>query len=103
MLEHWGDTQPQPVFQFVRVEDIAYDRRPGMQNVVYVVDSGRGADECRADNAFTSSNGRVWKLVLDPSDPTQGDCRFSILIEGDDAPVKAVERDPPAGQHRVDR
>ena len=41
--EHWGDAQPQRVFQFTRVEDIAYDRRPGMQNVVYVVDSGRGA------------------------------------------------------------
>ena len=43
VLEHWGDTQPKRVFQFMRVEDIAYDKRPGMQNVVYVVDSGRGA------------------------------------------------------------
>ena len=43
ILERWGDTQAQKVFEFVRVEDIAYDRRPGMQNVVYVVDSGRGA------------------------------------------------------------
>ena len=42
VLEHWGDTLTKPVFQFTRVEDIAYDRRPGMQNVVYVVDSGRG-------------------------------------------------------------
>ena len=86
-VEHWGDTQPQKVFQFVRVEDIAYDRRPGMQNVVYVVDSGRGATSA-GGNAFTSSNGRVWKLVLDKSDPTKV-TSFSILIEGDDAPVKA--------------
>jgi hypothetical protein len=87
VLERWGDTQPQRVFQFVRVEDIAYDRRPGMQNVVYVVDSGRGATSA-GGNAFTSSNGRIWKLVLDKSDPTKV-TSFSILIEGDDAPVKA--------------
>ena len=87
VLEHWGDTQAKPVFQFVRVEDIAYDRRPGMQNVVYVVDSGRGATSA-GGNAFTSSNGRVWKLVLDPNDPTKV-LSFSVLIEGDDAPVKA--------------
>ena len=84
VLEHWGDTlQPTNVFQFVRVEDIAYDKRPGMQNVVYVVDSGRGATSA-GGNAFTSSNGRVWKLVLDPNDPTKV-LSLSILIEGDDA------------------
>jgi len=88
VLEHWGDSQAQPVFQFVRVEDIAYDKRPGMQNVVYVVDSGRGSDSA-SGNAFASRNGRVWKLVLDPSDPTKV-TSFSLLIEGDDAPVKNV-------------
>ena len=41
VLEYWSDTHG--VFTFVRVEDIAYDKRPGMQNVVYVVDSGRGS------------------------------------------------------------
>ena len=75
------------VFQFVRVEDIAYDKRPGMQNVVYVVDSGRGATSA-GGNPFTSSNGRVWKLVLDKSDPTKV-TSLSVLIEGDDAAVKA--------------
>ena len=40
VLEYWSDINH--VFQFVRVEDIAYDKRPGMENVVYVVDSGRG-------------------------------------------------------------
>ena len=86
VLEHWGDTQAKPVFQFVRVEDIAYDKRPGMENVVYVVDSGRGA----SGPAGTSTNGRVWKLVLDKSDPTKV-TSFSILIEGDDKPVKAID------------
>ena len=60
-----------------------------MQNVVYVVDSGRGATSA-GGNPFTSSNGRVWKLVLDPNDPTRV-LSFSLLIEGDDAPVKAVD------------
>ena len=89
VLERWGDTQTQKVFEFVRVEDIAYDKRPGMQNVVYVVDSGRGATSA-GGNPFTSSNGRVWKLVLDKNDPTKV-TSFSILIEGDDKPVKAVD------------
>ena len=40
VLEYWSDTNN--VFQFVRIEDIAYDKRPGMENVVYLVDSGRG-------------------------------------------------------------
>ena len=40
VLEYWS--QLNNVFQFVRVEDLAYDKRPGMENVVYVVDSGRG-------------------------------------------------------------
>jgi hypothetical protein len=94
VLEHWGDTQlPQPVFQFVRVEDIAYDRRPGMQNVLYVVDSGRGTAEpappgLPSPQPNRSTNGRVWKLVLDKNDPTKV-TSFSILIEGDDAAVKA--------------
>ncbi|MCP9485973.1 MAG: PhoX family protein [Gaiellaceae bacterium MAG52_C11] len=74
------------VFQFVRVEDIAYDRRPHMQNVIYVADSGRGL--AGPTGPGISTNGRIWKLVLDPSDPTKV-LSLSILIEGDDASVKA--------------
>jgi hypothetical protein len=76
------------VFQFVRLEDVAYDKRPGMGNVVYIADTGRGATSA-GGNAFTSSNGRIWKLVLDPTDPTKV-LSLSILIEGDDAPVKTL-------------
>ena len=72
------------VFQFVRVEDIAYDRTD--ENVVYVADSGRGL--AGPTGPGISTNGRIWKLVLDPSDPTKV-LSLSILIEGDDAPVKA--------------
>lgn len=84
VLEHWSRIND--VFDFIRVEDIAYDKRPGMGNVVYVVDSGRGT----AGDPMTgrSTNGRTWKMTLDPSDPTQVD-RFEILIEGDDNPVKS--------------
>ena len=85
VLERWS--QLNHVFRFIRVEDIAYDRRPGMSNVVYVVDSGRGSSGDAADGK--STNGRIWKLVLDPSDATVV-TSFSIFIEGDDNPVKTV-------------
>ena len=88
VLEHWSDVNN--VFQFVRVEDIAYDKRPGMGNVVYIVDSGRGrrADQS-LDTNFRSTNGRVWKMVLDPDDPTKV-TSLTVFVEGDDNPVKTL-------------
>jgi hypothetical protein len=86
VLEHWGDLNN--VFQFVRLEDMAYDKRRGMSNVVYIADTGRGATSA-GGNPFISSNGRVWKLVLDRNDPTRV-TSLSVLIEGDDAPVKTL-------------
>ena len=85
VLEYWS--QLNNVFQFVRVEDIAYDKRPGMENVVYIVDSGRGT--AGAPGAGLSTNGRVWKMVLDPDDPTDV-TSLSILVEGDDSAVKTL-------------
>jgi hypothetical protein len=85
VLEYWSDLNN--VFQFVRVEDIAYDKRPGMQNVVYVVDSGRGT--AGDPLAGRSTNGRVWKMVLDPEDPTIV-TSLSLMVEGDDNPVKTL-------------
>ena len=85
VLQYWAATQD--AFQFVRVEDIAYDKRPGMQNVVYVVDSGRGSTGTPAPGL--STNGRVWKMVFDPSDPTKV-TSFSVFVEGDDSPVKTL-------------
>jgi hypothetical protein len=84
VLEYWSDTHG--VFQFVRVEDIAYDKRPGMGNVVYVVDSGRGSS---GQGAGISTNGRVWKMVLDPDHPTVV-TSLSVLVEGDDSVVKTL-------------
>lgn len=76
------------VFQFVRLEDIAYDKRPGMQNIVYIADTGRGSNAA-SGNAFASTNGRIWKVVLDPNDSTHV-LSLSILIEGDDNLVKTL-------------
>jgi hypothetical protein len=87
VLEYWSDINN--VFQFVRVEDIAYDKRPGMGNVVYVVDSGRGRTAAQSLDTpnFRSTNGRVWKMVLDPQDPTKV-TSLTVFVEGDDNPVK---------------
>ncbi len=84
VLEHWSDLND--VFQFVRIEDMAYDKRPGMQNVVYMADSGRGT--AGAPQPGRSTNGRIWKLVLDRKDPTKV-TSLSILIDGDTSPVKS--------------
>ena len=89
VLEYWSDINN--VFQFVRVEDIAYDKRPGMSNVVYIVDSGRGrrVTDTPVDTPFLSSNGRVWRMVFDKDDPTKV-TSLTVLVEGDDAPVKTL-------------
>ena len=86
VLEYWSDINN--VFQFVRVEDIAYDKRPGIENVVYIVDSGRGrrADQS-LDTNFRSTNGRVWQMVLHPEDPLRV-ISMRVFVEGDDNPVK---------------
>ena len=87
VLQHWSDLHD--VFQFVRVEDIAYDKRPGMSNVVYIADSGRGRTTAQSQDTpnFRSSNGRVWKMVLDRRDPTKV-TSLTVFVEGDDSPVK---------------
>jgi hypothetical protein len=90
VLERWS--QLNGVFRFVRLEDIAYDKRNGMSNVVYVVDSGRGTTGAASPvNTIPvkSTNGRIWKMVLDKTDPTKV-LSLSILIEGDDNPVKTI-------------
>jgi hypothetical protein len=89
VLEYWSDINN--VFQFVRVEDIAYDKRPGHGNTVYIVDSGRGRTAASSLDTpnFRSTNGRVWKMVLDPSDPTKV-TSLTVFAEGDDNPVKTL-------------
>jgi hypothetical protein len=73
------------VFDFIRIEDTAYDKRSNRSNVVYLADSGRGTTGT-ADPLTKSTNGRIWTLELDRKDPTKA--QISILIQGDDNPVK---------------
>ena len=92
VLQHWSDQNE--VFQFVRVEDVAYDKRPGMGNVVYIADSGRGRTGDPAlpegPHPFRSTNGRVWKMVFDKNDPKKV-TSLSVFVEGDDKPVKSPD------------
>jgi hypothetical protein len=90
VLEYWSDINH--VFQFVRVEDIAYDKRPGMGNVVYIVDSGRGRRPTESQDTpnFRSTNGRVWRMVLDRNDPTKV-TSLTVFVEGDDRPVQTLD------------
>ena len=92
VLEHWSDLND--VFQFTRIEDMAYDKRPGMGNVVYMADSGRGT--AGAPQLGRSTNGRIWKMVLDKNDPTKV-TSLTILIDGDTVPVKS-----PGAVHQPD-
>jgi hypothetical protein len=89
VLEYWSDINN--VFQFVRVEDIAYDKRPGMGTVVYIVDSGRGRRPTESLDTpnFRSTNGRVWRMVLDRNDPTKV-TSLTVFVEGDDNPVQTL-------------
>ncbi len=88
LLEHWSNTNN--VFQFIRVEDIAYDRDD--HNVVYVADTGEpralpdpATGRLRRGPAGTIGpwpNGRMFKFVFDRKDPTVVKS-LSILIDGD--------------------
>ena len=62
-----------------------------MGNVVYIVDSGRGRTAAQSLDTpnFRSTNGRVWKMVLDPNDPTKV-TSLTVFVEGDDNPVKTL-------------
>jgi len=89
-LEAWYNAND--AFQFIRVEDIAYDRTD--PNVVYFADTGEprastatsaGAGRLtRAGSTFRGPfmNGRIWKMVLDAQNPRVV-TELSILIDAD--------------------
>lgn len=87
-LENWSNANN--VFQFIRVEDIAYDRND--PNIVYFADTGEPraiADAAtgrlrRGPSGTTGPypNGRIFKMVLNEDDPRAVD-GLSILIDGD--------------------
>jgi hypothetical protein len=87
-LETWSNANN--VFQFIRIEDLAYDRND--HNVFYFADTGepraiasaatgrlaRGA----AGTEGPYPNGRIFKMVLDKNNPTVV-TSLSVLIDGD--------------------
>ena len=88
-LENWSNANN--VFQFIRVEDIAYDRR--QSNIVYFADTGepRAVPNpvatgrlSRGGSTFRGpySNGRLFKLVLDKNNPLLT-ATLSVLIDAD--------------------
>ncbi len=87
-LETWSNANN--VFQFIRIEDIAYDRTDS--HIVYMADTGepravRDATTGRLRRASGGTNGpfpngRIFRFVLNDADPTVVDS-LSILIDAD--------------------
>ena len=86
-LEDWSNENN--VFQFIRVEDIAYDRTN--PRVVYVADTGNTRLEERAEtgrlwrapSGGRGSDGRIFRLELNAEDPTVVDS-FTVLADAAD-------------------
>jgi hypothetical protein len=93
-LENWSNANN--VFQFVRVEDLAYD--PDDPRTVYFTDTGtsRLAEDpatgrlTRLASGGVTSNGRVFKMVLNEEDPRIVDS-FSILVDSDAIGMRAPD------------
>jgi hypothetical protein len=95
-LEDWSNANN--VFQFVRVEDIAYD--PDDPRVLYFADTGNSR---LIENASTgrlyrassgtpgtsTSAGRIFRMVLNEDDPTVVD-EFSVVADGDVGPAAGM-------------
>jgi hypothetical protein len=86
-LEIWSNDNN--VFQFIRVEDIAYD--PDNPRVVYFADTGnsRLLEDAGTGRLWRApsgtpgtmaSNGRIFKMVLNEDDPTIVD-EFSVVVD----------------------
>jgi len=95
-LETWSNDNN--VFQFVRVEDIAYD--PDHPREVYFADTGtnRLAESettgrlIRLGSGGTTSNGRIFKMVMNATNPRMVDS-FTIFADSADAASLFVNPD----------
>ena len=90
------------VFDFVRVEDIAYDKRAGhgerrLHRRLRARPTAARASTRRSGRR-TAGSGRWCSTRTTRQIVTS----LTVLVEGDDNPVKTLDRDPPAGQPRVD-
>ena len=87
-LENWSNENN--VFQFIRIEDLAYDRNDN--HIVYFADTGEPravADpttgrlrRAAAGTEGPYGNGRIFKMILNANDPTVVDS-LSVLIDAD--------------------
>ena len=102
VLEYWSHNVVRAL-QFIRIEDLAYDR--SAPNVVYFADTGEpraiddGMGRLRRGASGTRGpypNGRIFKLVLDPDDPLTVQS-LSVLIDAD-----VLGYDNPAAMHQPD-
>ncbi len=88
-LEDWSNENN--VFQFIRLEDLAYD--PNDPSVVYVADTGRSRVVPDPDTGRLvrgpggtvglADNGAVFKFVMDDNNPRKV-TSFSMIAQGDD-------------------
>jgi hypothetical protein len=68
-------------FKFVRLEDATYDRTT--TTTIYFADTGDDQEpNLAADGTPLTKNGRLYRMALDPSDPTRV-TSFSVLLDGD--------------------
>jgi hypothetical protein len=88
-LEDWSNDNN--VFQFIRLEDLAYDKND--PHVVYIADTGRSRvvpdpatgrlTRGPSGTVGFADNGSVFKMEFDADDPTKV-ASFSVLAQGDD-------------------
>jgi hypothetical protein len=68
-------------FKFVRLEDVTYDRTT--TTTIYFVDTGDDQEPNLAlDGTPLNKNGRLYRMELNPNDPTQV-TSLSVLLDGD--------------------
>jgi hypothetical protein len=92
-LENWSNENN--VFQFIRLEDLAYDKND--PNVVYIADTGRSRvvpDPATGrlvrgpgGTVGLADNGRMFRMEFSPDNPRKV-VSFSVLAQGDDPRVK---------------
>ncbi len=88
-LEQWSNDRN--VFQFIRLEDLAYDKNN--PNVVYIADTGRSrvvpdpntGRLVRGPSGTVgfADNGSVFRMEFDPNDPSKV-VSLTVLAQGDD-------------------
>ncbi len=89
-LEQWSNDNN--VFQFIRLEDLAYDKNA--PRTVYIADTGRSRvvpdpttgrmKRGPSGTVGLADNGRIFKMVFNKANPRKVDS-FSVFADGDDA------------------